>query len=156
MERETHFFRKTTAREELFPSPSSELSLPLSTVSEPQSSSSSSSSLEDDSSCQREKNSSTLAQVSPHTGVHAVLSVIHSHMACWPLTPDPLADFRNLLASDEASGFFFRKDLAETPSSPASPSLSEDEPSGTNIRMNFRDDACTCSILPLLCHNIQM
>lgn len=137
MERETHFLRKTTAREELLPSPSSELSLPLSTVSEPQSSSSSSSSLEEDSSCQREKNSSALAQVSPHTVVHALGFVLfylfYSYMACWPLTPDPLADLRNLLASDEASGFFFKKDLADTPSSPASASLSEDEPCGTNV-----------------------
>lgn len=46
----THFLRKTTAREVLFSSPSSEVSLPLSTVSELQSSASSSSSLEDDSS----------------------------------------------------------------------------------------------------------
>lgn len=43
VERLTHFFRKTTAREEVFSSPSSELSLPLSTESELQPSSSSSS-----------------------------------------------------------------------------------------------------------------
>uniref|UniRef100_A0A674P908 Proline dehydrogenase n=1 Tax=Takifugu rubripes TaxID=31033 RepID=A0A674P908_TAKRU len=50
MLKETHFLRKTTAKEVLFSSPSSELSLLLSTVSEPQSSSSSSSSLVEDSS----------------------------------------------------------------------------------------------------------
>lgn len=68
------------------------------------------------------------------------------------LTPDPLADLRNLLASEAGSGFFFKKDLADTPSSPASPSLSEDEPGNNKIRLNFRNDAFTfqislCSIL---------
>lgn len=44
------------------------------------------------------------------------------------LTPDPLADLRNLLASEVGSGFFFKKDLADSPSSLPSSSLSEDEP----------------------------
>lgn len=58
------------------------------------------------------------------------------------LTPDPL-DLRNLLASGAGSGFFFKKDLADTPSSPASPSLSEDEPDNNKIRLNFRNYAFT-------------
>lgn len=118
--------RKTTAREAPFPSPSSELSLPLSTVSEPQSSSSSSSSLEEDSSCQREnlKNISLARHERSNLGKRRSLS------GC-PLTPDPF--LMNLLASDEGSGFFFKKDLAVT-SSPPSPSLSDDEPA-TRIRL---------------------
>lgn len=58
------------------------------------------------------------------------------------ITPDPLADLRNLLASGAASGFFFKKALAETPSSPASPSLSEEEPCGTKVRFDFREASC--------------
>lgn len=54
------------------------------------------------------------------------------------LTPEPFAVFRNLLASEAPSGFFFRKDLADT-SSPASSSLSDDEPFGTKttVLKNF-------------------
>lgn len=73
------------------------------------------------------------------------IPAFQSYRVCWLLTPDPLADFRNLLASAVGSGFFF-KNLADTPSSPASPSLSEDEPCGTKIRMNLRDDARAFSI----------
>lgn len=65
--RDAHFLRKTMAREALFPSPSSELSLPLSTVSEPQSSPSSSSSLEDDSSCDGTKQRPRLFGIVPGT-----------------------------------------------------------------------------------------
>lgn len=117
--------RKTTAMEELFTSPSSELSLPLCTVSELQAPSSSSS-LDDDSSCQKEGkiqhiNSTFLSYTRAIGSARRVPG--------WTLTPDPLADLRNLLASGMTSGFFFRKDLA-TSSSP-SPSLSEEEPGRT-------------------------
>lgn len=72
--------------------------------------------------------------------------MVHFYLVSWTLTPDPLADLRNLLASAEGSGFFFKKALADTPSSPSSPSLSEDEPCGIKIKMNFRDDASAYSI----------
>lgn len=120
--KKTNFFRKTTARDAPLPSPSSELSLPLSTVSEPQSSSSSSSSLEEDSSYREKK---TQHQISSGMLSSTVFLI---HLVCWSPTPDPLADLRNLLASGATSGFFFKKDLAVTTSSPSSPSLSEEEP----------------------------
>ena len=60
-----------------------------------------------------------------------LFAVVHSYTSHWPLTPDPLAVLRNLLASAEASGFFFKNALADTPSSPSSPSLSDDEPCRT-------------------------
>ena len=80
-----------------------------------------------------------------HISLSSITAVVHYHMACWPLTPDPLAPLRNLLASGVGSGFFFKKDLA--PSSPASPSLSEDEPWRAKNRIHFID--LSDSIKPL-------
>lgn len=70
-----------------------------------------------------------------------VVAAVHSYTTCGPLTPDPLAVLRNLLASAEASGFFFKKALADTPSSPSSPSLSEDEPCRTKKEW-IRESTC--------------
>lgn len=79
----------------------------------------------------RQNKAPTLAKASLSFGsfkiqnIHQVL--LHLSVPRLPLTSDPLADLRNLLASGAVSGFFFRKALADTPS-PASPSLSEEEP----------------------------
>lgn len=109
---------KSLARGALFSSPSSELSLPLSTVSEPQSSSSSSS-LDEDSSCWGNTEKMRTFKIL----VFYNNFILH-YLMLLQLTPDPF--LRNLLASGAGSGFFLRKDLAVTATS-ASSSLS-DEP----------------------------
>ncbi|TNN37367.1 putative proline dehydrogenase 2 [Liparis tanakae] len=66
--------------------------------------------------------------VATHNEESVRRAATRSCTASWPLTPDPLADLRNLLASGATSGFFFKKAFADTPSSPSSSSLSEEEP----------------------------